>query len=142
MFRSALLPIARLSDLGSRTRQRSSGENRVGICGCFSIRTLTGGLALVRARADRVSDQWSPKRVGIRPVDSSFVIRDVCPPIVKSVENVVTKIVQLLVALLAPVGVRPSNASRADYDKKAAAAQLALIVASRAGGVSNMSAAD
>jgi hypothetical protein len=125
-----------------QTRQGSSGGNRVGIDGCFSIRTLTGGLAIVRARADRASDQWSPKRVGIQPVDSSFVIRDVCEPIVKSVENVVTKIVQFLVALLAPLGVRPSNASRADYDRKAAAAQSALIAASRAGGVSNMSAAD
>lgn len=69
-------------------------------------------------------------------------IRDVCEPIVKSAENVVTKIVEFLVALLAPLGVRSSNASRADNDRKAAAAQSALITASRAVSVSNMSSAD
>ena len=76
------------------------------------------------------------------PVDSSFGIRDVCEPFVKSVENVVTKIVEFLVALLAPLGVSLRNAPRADNDRKAAAAQAALIAASSGAGISNMSSAD
>jgi hypothetical protein len=53
----------------------------------------------------------------------------------------VTKIVQFLVALFAPVGATSSNVVRADTDRRAAVAQSVLIAASGAG-ISDMSSAD